>query len=103
MGFIKTSRDLILKRGAFQAFATLSESSTGEGSNREVTGLDYDAAYYVDGKRKDLIAAMQAAADWCESQLMTIEAQVPAIEFTDDDEDLLDLSAFEEEEAFPKD
>src|SRR5690242_6771784 len=33
MGFIKTSRDLILKRGAFQAFATLSESSTGEGSN----------------------------------------------------------------------
>lgn len=102
MGFIKTSRDRILKGGAFEAFATLSESGSGEGSNYEVTSEDYDAAYYVNGERRDLIADMQAAADWCESELVAIEDQVPGIEFPDGQPDL-DFAAYEDEESSLKD
>jgi hypothetical protein len=53
--FIRTSRNLLLKRGAFESYAIVSESSTGEGPNREITGTSYELAYYdEDGKRRDL-------------------------------------------------
>jgi hypothetical protein len=95
MGFIKESRDRILKGGAFVAYATRSESGIGEGENYEITSEDYEAVYYVDGKRRDLIADMWAAADWCESQLADLDNEVPGIEFPDEDDDI-DLAAFEE-------
>ena len=96
MGFIKTSRDRILKGGAFEAFATRSESGIGEDSNYEVTSEEYDAVYYVNGERRDLIADMRTAADWCENRLAAIEDQVPGIEFPDDEPDF-DLAVCMEE------
>src|SRR5438552_6416149 len=54
--FIRTSRDLILKRGSFVAYAINIESSTGEEPNLEVTGTSYELAYYDDaGARYDLV------------------------------------------------
>jgi hypothetical protein len=53
--FIQTSRNLILKRGAFRAYAINSESSTGEEPNLEITGTSYELAYYdEDGNRQNL-------------------------------------------------
>jgi hypothetical protein len=53
--FIQTSRNLILKRGSFRGYATLSESSTGEEPNLELTGTSYELAYYDEaGERHDL-------------------------------------------------
>ena len=77
--FIRTSRDLILKEGAFNAYATHSESSSGEGNNRTVTNEDYDLAYYVDGERRDLLAELRGAAAWCDRELATIEAKLPRL------------------------
>jgi hypothetical protein len=77
--FIKNSRDLILKGGAFDAYATYSYGGIGEGDNFQMTNDDYETAYYVDGERRSLIEDMEAAAAWCEKQLSNIGAQVPAI------------------------
>ena len=44
----------------------------------------WEAYYLVDGKHRDLIADMRAAADWCEAQLSTIEPHVPIINLPGD-------------------
>jgi hypothetical protein len=82
--FIKTSRDLILKEGTSNAFVGLRQGGTFEGERFKVTREIYDAGYYVDGERRDLIAEMRAAADWCDRELTAIEAKVPAINLPGD-------------------
>jgi hypothetical protein len=77
LAFIKTARDLILKEGLFEAYATLTETSMGEGKNYTVTGEDYDLGYWIDGKRYPLRPAMQNAVAWCERELASIEAKLP--------------------------
>jgi hypothetical protein len=77
--FIKTFRDLLLKGGAFQAYATYSYGGIGEGDSFPKTHDGYETAYYVDGERRSLVEDMCAAAVWCEKELSTIEGQVPAI------------------------
>ena len=75
--FIKTARDLILKEGAFSAWATASESGTGEGTNYTVTGEDYDLGYWIDGVRHDLHADLRNAVAWCERELANIKSKLP--------------------------
>ena len=76
--FIQTSRNLILKAGAFPAFAIYTESSTGEEPNIEITGTSYELAYYDKaGKRQDLEKAIRRAVDWCDRELTAIEAKLP--------------------------
>ncbi len=82
--FIKSSRDLILKRGAFQAYATLSHGGIGDGANYQKTRESYDTAYYVGEARHDLVADMRAAVAWCDAQLSSIEQHVPAINLPGD-------------------
>ena len=82
--FIKTSRDLILKEGAFQAYATRSHSGIGEGSNYHITAEGYDTAYYLGDQRHDLIEDMRSAVAWCDRELTAIEVQVPAINLPGD-------------------
>jgi hypothetical protein len=78
--FIKRSRDLILKKGAFEGYATYTESAIGEGDNRQVTNVAYDLAWYDDdGKRHDLLADLRRAIDWCERELAAIEAKLPPL------------------------
>ena len=79
LAFIKTARDLILKGGLFEAYATLTESSTGEGKNYTITGEDYDLGYWINGKRYPLRPAMQNAIAWCERELANIEAKLPEL------------------------
>jgi len=83
ISFIKNSRDLILKKGAFPAAAgfRLAEFSP-EGAMR--VPKRWEAYYVVDGKHRDLVADMPAAADWCEAQLSTIEPPVPIINLPGD-------------------
>lgn len=78
--FIRTARNNILKKGFFNAYATITESGNGEGSNYTVTREKYDTAYYKDDVRRDLIADMQMAAAWCEKQLDAISAQLPTLD-----------------------
>ena len=75
--FIKASRDAILKDGSFKSFATYSESAIGEGSNREVTRVSYELAYYDGERRIDLEAMIRAALDWCDRELSSIETSLP--------------------------
>jgi hypothetical protein len=82
--FIKNSRDHILKGGTFEAYATYSYGGIGEGDNFQMTHEGYETAYYVERERRSLIDDMRAAAAWCEKQLSTIEAQVPAIDLPGD-------------------
>jgi hypothetical protein len=75
--FIKNARDLILKAGSFDSYATYSESSTGEGSNIEITNTDYDLAYYDEtGERRDLKEAVESALNWCNRELTEIESEI---------------------------
>ena len=75
--FIRTARDSVLKEGSFEAYATSSESSIGESANRQITGYDYDLAYYdEDGKRHDLLAELKKALAWCDRELVAIEAKL---------------------------
>jgi hypothetical protein len=83
--FIKNSRDLILKGGAFQAYATYTYGGIGEGENFQMTHDDYETAYYVDDERRSLVEDMRAAADWCEKELSALEAQVPKINLPGDE------------------
>ncbi len=82
--FIKTSRDLILKRGAFQAYAGLRKGGTFQGEDFKLTRETYEIGYYVGEERRDLIADMRAAAKWCDKELTAIEAEVPAIDLPGD-------------------
>ena len=77
LSFIKFARDLILKEGSFESYATLSQSGTGEGSNSTVTAEDYDLAYWIDGERHDLLPELRSAAAWCDRELASIEAKLP--------------------------
>jgi hypothetical protein len=78
--FIKTSRDLLLKAGAFRAFAIYTESSTGEDSNVHITATDYELVYYDEAdQRKDLKAAIRGAIRWCDQELTSIEAKLPEL------------------------
>jgi hypothetical protein len=54
-----------------------------EGTMRRVPKR-WEAYYLVDGKHRDLIADLRAAADWCEAQLSTIEPHVPIINLPSD-------------------
>lgn len=82
--FIKRSRDLILKGGAFEAYATRTQSGIGEGSNFQITADGYDTAYYVDGDRRDLLKDMLSAAAWSDRELKAIEAELPDINLPGD-------------------
>jgi hypothetical protein len=62
--FIRTSRDRILKRGSFEGYATVTESSTGEEPNLEIIGTSYELAYYDEaGERHDLEKEIRGAID----------------------------------------
>jgi hypothetical protein len=75
--FIKRSRDQILKAGSFESYATNTESGIGEGSNYEVTRIEYDLAYYDEaGGRHDLKEAITSALSWCDGELAEIESQI---------------------------
>jgi hypothetical protein len=39
--------------------------------------MDYELAYYLDGERRDLLADLRQAIEWCERELTCIEAKVP--------------------------
>jgi hypothetical protein len=77
LAFIKTARNLILKGGLFEAYATLTESGLGEGNNYTVTREDYDLIYWIDGERCSLRAAMENAIAWCKRELASIETKLP--------------------------
>ena len=78
--FIQTSRNLLLKRGAFPAFAINSEASIGEGSNLTITGTSYELAYYDEAdERQDLEEAIRGAIRWCDRELTAIEAKLPLV------------------------
>jgi hypothetical protein len=72
--FIKTSRDEILKQGAFDSYASRHEHSSGGGPPT----VEYELSYYVNGKRRDLGRDICAAINWCEKELSEIEAGLPA-------------------------
>jgi hypothetical protein len=76
---VRKSRDLILKAGSFQAYATRSHGGIGEDANYQITQEGYDTAYYVGDQRRHLIEDMHAAVAWCDRELTSIEAQLPAI------------------------
>ncbi|HLK81642.1 MAG TPA: hypothetical protein VKT99_09125 [Xanthobacteraceae bacterium] len=82
--FIKTSRDHILKTGAFNAYAGPRQGGTFEGEHFKVTREIYDTGYYVGEERRDLIADMRSAAEWCNKELTAIEAEVPAVDLPGD-------------------
>jgi hypothetical protein len=75
--FIRNARNLILKEGSFESYATLSETGVGEGTNYTVTGEDYDLAYYIGEKRHDLLTELRGAVAWCDRALTSIEAKLP--------------------------
>ena len=78
--FIRTSRNLILKRGAFPAYAIVSESSTGEESNLTITDTSYELAYYDEAEtRHDLEEAIRGAINWCDRELTAIEEKLPPV------------------------
>jgi hypothetical protein len=78
--FIRTSRNLILKEGAFPAFAINSESSIGEESNLSITGTSYELVYYDEaGERRDLEESLRGAIRCCERELTAIEAKLPPL------------------------
>jgi hypothetical protein len=79
LDFIKTSRDLILKAASFRGYAIVTESSTGEESNPQITGTSYELAYYDEaGDRHDLEKEIRRAVDWCDQELTAIEAKLPS-------------------------
>jgi hypothetical protein len=82
--FIKNSRDLILKTGAFQGGAGFRLAEFDPDGTMRPVPKRWEAYYFVDGKARDLIGDMRSAADWCEAQLSAIESHVPAINLPGD-------------------
>jgi hypothetical protein len=75
--FIKKARDQVLKAGSFDSYATVSQSGIGELENYQITGTDYDLAFYdEDQERHDLKAAIESALNWCDRELTDIESQI---------------------------
>jgi hypothetical protein len=70
------SRDLLLKAGAFEAYAGFRQGFSDDAGRFARTPPLYEIGYYVDGKRRDLLDDMRNAADWCEEQLSSIEQKV---------------------------
>jgi hypothetical protein len=67
-----------LKRGSFESYAIVTESSTGEEPNIVITGTSYELAYYDQaGERHDLEKEIRRAVDWCDRELTAIEAKLP--------------------------
>ena len=81
ISFIKSSRDRILHEGMFPGGAGFRLAEVG---TMRLVPRRWEAFYYDDGKPRDLIADMRAAADWCEAQLSSIELLVPAINMEGD-------------------
>lgn len=76
LNFIKTSRDMVLKEGTFEAGATYHEHSSGN----EPPTVEYDLDYYPngpDGEPRDLGRDIRAAIQWCEKELSKIESELP--------------------------
>ena len=85
ISFIKSSRDLLLKGGALNAYAGFRVGGFGEVGNFVQTRKSYEIGYYAsDGERRDLLADMRAAANWCDQELTALEAKVPRIIFPGD-------------------
>jgi hypothetical protein len=84
ISFIKNSRDLVLKAGAFPGGAGFRMAEFDADGTMRPVPKRWEAYYLADGKHRDLIADMRTAADWCEAQLSTIELQVPAINLPGD-------------------
>jgi len=84
LAFIMDVRNQILKGGAFESYATSSESGIGEGDNYTVTERQYEVDYFVNGQRRDLLADLRKALDWCDTELTSIEAKLPQLYETDD-------------------
>jgi hypothetical protein len=76
ISFIKSSRDLLLKAGAFEAYAGFRQGFYDDAGRFARTPPLYEIGYYVDGKRRDLLDDMRNAAEWCEEQLSSIEQKV---------------------------
>jgi hypothetical protein len=70
--FIRQARNLILKKGAFEAYATVHEFPSGE--------TTYDLGYWEGKNRHDLDAAIRSALKWCDGELTALEAQLPDVE-----------------------
>ena len=79
ISFIKSSRDLLLKEGAFEAYAGFRQGVFDDIGKFTKTAPFYEIGYYIGGKRRDLLEDMRTAADWCERQLSEIEEKVPHI------------------------
>ena len=84
ISFIKNSRDLVLKAGAFPGGAGFRMAEVAPDGTMRPVPKRWEAYYLVDGKHRDLIADMRTAADWCEAQLSTIEPHVPVINLPGD-------------------
>ena len=58
----------------------ITESSTGEEPNIQITGTSYELAYYDKaGKRQDLEEAIRSAIRWCDRELTAIEEKLPPV------------------------
>lgn len=84
ISFIKSSRDMLLKAGAFPAYAGHRQGFFDEAQKFVRTEPVYEVGYYIDDTRRDLIADMRSAADWCDRQLAEIEKNVPHIPMAGD-------------------
>jgi hypothetical protein len=50
-----------------------------------VTATEYELSYIVNGERRDLLADLRKASDWCDKELASIEARLPQQYETDDE------------------
>ena len=75
--FLKTIRDLALHEGKLRSYATKWNLRKGEGHDEIIISTDYDVGRYDEqGERHDLLAELQWAFDWLESELVQIEAKL---------------------------
>ena len=76
ISFIKNSRDLILKTGAFPGGAGFRLVEFDPDGTMRPVPKRWEAYYLDHGKHRDLIGDMRSAADWCEAQLSAIDPYV---------------------------